>query len=157
RSESNGYVFSQEEVIPLVGSLEPRSQNSLIVPIQVIGTNVGEIQLTDDVDRKWSTADAEIIDATMLRVGQHIENLRLLAQAEKYRQEAEQVSRRLTREGWGTYLQTRSTLASGYSYNLNEVTPFETVVESNHFLSQPITVHDETIGELLINDDHADS
>jgi signal transduction histidine kinase len=155
RSENIGYVFSQDEVIPLVGSYEPKSQSSLVVPIQVIGTNVGEIQLTDDTDRKWSTGDAEIIDATMLRVGQHIENLRLLAQAEKYRQEAEQVSRRLTREGWGTFLQARSNLESGYFYDHNEVKPFNTIVESNHFLTQPITVRDETIGELLINSEQA--
>ena len=38
------------------------------------------------------------------RVAQHLENLRLLAQAERYRAEAEEAARRLTREGWESYL-----------------------------------------------------
>ena len=56
------------------------------------------------------------LQSTAEKLSQHIEGLRLLAQAEKYRQEAEQTTRRLTREGWEGYLQTRSSLAAGYSF-----------------------------------------
>jgi hypothetical protein len=47
----------------------------------------------------------------------------LLAQAEKYRTEAEQVSRRLTKEGWQEFLRTRTELADGYLYDKNQVQP----------------------------------
>lgn len=156
RHESIGYVFNQDEVIPLVESQSPSMENSLVVPIEVTGANVGEVQLVDKADRIWTAEEKEIVQSAVSRVGQHIENLRLLAEADKYRQEAEQVSRRLTREGWGTYLQTRSEIVSGYSYNLNEIKPLNGTVESDKALTKPITVRDETIGELLINADNID-
>ncbi|MBC7879074.1 MAG: GAF domain-containing protein [Anaerolineales bacterium] len=152
-NESIGYVFSQDEIIPLVEAQSPAFEGNLTVPIEVTGANIGEVQLTDEVDRKWTDAEIEIVQATVARAGQHIENLRLLAQADRYRAEAEQVSRRLTREGWDTYVQTRSNLASGYSYNLNEVSSSDQSIENDASLTQtrPITVRDETIGELSIN------
>jgi PAS domain S-box-containing protein len=158
RNESIGYVFNQDEVIPLVESQSSAFDSNLIVPIEVTGAIVGEVQLNDEADRKWTDAEMEIVRATVSRAGQHIENLRLLAQADRYRAEAEQVSRRLTREGWNTYLQTRGNLASGYSYNLNEVKPLDKTVENNRVLTQarPITVRDETIGELFVNADNTD-
>ena len=158
RSESIGYVFNQNEVLPLVEAQSPSFDNMLTVPIKITGANVGEVQLADEGNRKWTEAETEIVQAAVSRVGQHIENLRLLAQADRYRAEAEQVSRRLTREGWETYLQTRNNLASGYSYNLNEIKPLDKSVESNASLTQtrPINVRDETIGELLINAENVD-
>ena len=135
RNESIGYIFNQDEVLPLVETQSPIFENTLTVPIEITGTNVGEVQLADQADRKWTAEEKEIVQATVSRVGQHIENLRLLAQAEQYRDEAEQISRRLTREGWGTYLQTRSNLASGYSYNLSEVKSLDKTVENSPILN----------------------
>ena len=95
---------------------------------------------------------------TVARAAQHIESLRLLAQADRYRADAELVSRRLTREGWETYLQTRSNLASGYSYNLNEIKTLDTTVENDPAVTQIelITIRDETVGELVINTENVE-
>ena len=84
------------------------------------GATVGSIQVAQD-EREWTSSETRIIQSTADQLAQHIENLRLLSQAEKYRQEAEQTTRRLTREGWEGYLQTRTALAEGYSFNPNEV------------------------------------
>ena len=46
----------------------------------------------------------ELVNTVARQVAQQIENLRLLDSAERYRAEAEQASRRLTREGWKDYM-----------------------------------------------------
>ncbi len=153
RSENIGYVYNQNEVQPFVETQGSSPANSLAVPIEISGANVGEIRLADEENRQWTAAEIQVVRATVARVGQHIENLRLLAQAERYRAEAEQVSRRLTSEGWNEYLKTRHDLAAGYIYDQNQVQPLQT---SHRAVSQPaishsLIVHDQPIGELIVN------
>ncbi len=104
RNESIGFIYSQNEVQPLDEAQNPAPKNAITMPIQVSGATVGEVQLVDQESREWTPGEMQVIRATVFRVAQHIENLRLLAQAERYRAEAEQVSRRLTSEGWNEYL-----------------------------------------------------
>src|SRR5206468_2031894 len=122
-------------------------------PISVVGTEVGMIQLEKEVDDIWTEDESEVARATANLLAHHLENLRLLAQAEQYRFEAEQVSRRLTREGWNTFLQNRDQSNTAYMYNLNEVQPFSG--DGNHrsekSLKQLLVVRDEPIGELTVD------
>ena len=157
RGEKIGYVFDQTEVKPIERKSKARSENALNIPITVTGATVGTIQVAQD-EREWTTSETQIVQSTAEQLAQHIENLRLLSQAEKYRQEAEQTTRRLTREGWQGYLQTRNALAAGYSFDPNEVKLENEVfeIESSSTLSLPITVRDEAIGELMINVDNID-
>jgi len=158
RSENIGYVFSQEEVLPLVETQSRKFDNTLVVPIQVTGANIGEVQLADEATRTWTSADTEIVQTAMTYVAQHIENLRLLAQAERYRNEAEQVSRRLTMEGWSEYIRTRKELAEGYLYDQNQVQPWagNGSTEFAPALSYPLNVRDEAIGEVLVDIENND-
>ena len=163
RSESLGYAYNQEEIVPLAQTQATQFDNQLVMPIQVAGTNVGEVQLEGEVNRQWSNDEAELVRAAMEQVAQHIENLRLLAQAEKYRSEAEQVSRRLTNEGWQEFLRTRTELADGYEYSKNEVQPMNGNGhhhEESPALSYPLVVRDEAIGKFMlesINDSDLDT
>ena len=152
RSEAIGYVFNQNEVLPLPDTQNFQYENTLTIPIMIAGANVGQIQLADEADRKWTTTETEIAQAAMSYVGQHIETLRLLAQADRYRSEAEQVSRRLTSEGWKEYLRTRTELADGYMYSKNKVQPLNGngINESTPAVSYPLVVRDEPIGELML-------
>ncbi len=153
RSEKFGYIFNQNEVIPLVNhSDESRNGHALHAPLSVSGVEIGKIHIVDDPDRKWTTTEADIIHNTATQLSRHIENLRLLAQSEKYRLEAEQVSRRLTREGWESYLQVKETLSDGYIYSSNQVQSLEVNDSQNvqPSLSRPLIVHDEAIGELAV-------
>ena len=153
RSENMGYVFDQNDVSPWVEAQSSSLDNSLVIPFQVTGASIGEIRLTDEDNRVWTQSDRELVEASVERVSQHIENLRLLAQAESYRSEAEQVSRRLTSEGWNEYLRTRKELASGYMYNQDKV---QSLNGNGHngstpALSYPLVVRDETIGEVMVS------
>ncbi|MCZ2121753.1 MAG: GAF domain-containing protein [Anaerolineales bacterium] len=154
RSESIGYIFNQEEILPLVETAQKQTHphEALIVPIQVVGAHVGEIQLIDTRNRKWSTSDAEIIDAVALQVAQHIDSLRLLAQSEKYRSEAEQISKRLTREAWDDYINLKNNAATGFIYEQNKVELFDEQHNGTKslFTTRPVYVRNEQIGELEV-------
>lgn len=153
RSEKTSYIFNQIEVIPYVNLQEDISElNSLHAPISVAGVEIGKIHIVDSPERKWTPTEADIIDNTATQLSRHIENLRLLAQSEKYRLNAEEASKRLTREGWQEYLQSRKEMAHGYIYNQNQVQPLQDNKNGKEAVYvHPIHVREELIGELAVD------
>ena len=98
---------------------------TLRVPLTVAGKPIGTTpghwrRQRVDARRRRTSANS-----TAAQLAQHIDGLRLLAQAQKYRAEAEQAVRRLTREGWKTYQEARDEIRMGYVFDLNQVKPFE--------------------------------
>ncbi len=89
---------------PLHQLPKSRRNRPFTVPISITGAKVGTIQLTRAAGEGWTENESEIAQAAADLLARQIENLRLLAQAEQYRFEAEQVSRRLTHEGWEFFL-----------------------------------------------------
>ena len=81
-------------------------------PLQIGDAILGSLQLEGDTD--WSEAEEQILASIAQQVTQHVENLRLLEQAEQYRAEAEQATRQLTHEGWEAYLQSPSAPARAF-------------------------------------------
>lgn len=155
RSEKIGYIFNQNEVLPLVGKVDDTQHvNSLNAPLQVAGAEIGRLHLTDSPDRRWTPAELDIIQTAAAQLSRHIESLRLLATADKFRDEAEQAVRHLTREGWDQYLKIRETLIGGFAYDLNSVQPIPANVSTEHdaVLQQPIKVRNEALGELVADE-----
>ncbi len=152
RSERIGFSYAQEEVIPLVevDSAPAQGEDMLVAPIELAGTKIGEIRLGDEPGRAWTASEREIIQATAAQVAQHLENLRLLAQAESYRAEAEQAIRRLTREGWDEYLRQSREMQTGYLYDGERVSPTTQPDDLDAALSCDIKVRGESIGQLSI-------
>jgi GAF domain-containing protein len=152
RSERIGFSYAQEEVIPLVevDSAPAQGEDMLVTPIELAGAKIGEICLEDEPGRAWTASENEIIQATAAQVAQHIENLRLLAQAERYRVEAEQSIRRLTRESWDEYLHQSQEMQTGFLYDGEKVSPVAQPDDLEAALSCDIKVHGEPIGQLSI-------
>jgi len=153
--ERMGFAFDQSSIVRLEGeSITTAASEGYSVPISVTGTKIGAIQFGQEPNRIWTNSESELIEGTATQLAQHIENLRLLAQAEKYRAEAEQAVRRLTREGWDTYLQPGSQETAGFKYDLNEVSPLNVGENDNQtpVKHQALKVRDEVIGELSIQD-----
>jgi len=151
RGQRIGFVFDQYQTAPLkVKTLTDLvAENALQAPIDISGARLGAIQLNRDPQQTWGEREAEILQATAKQLAQHIDNLRLLAQAERYRAEAEQAVRRLTREGWGSYLQRRGEQAPGYMFDLVEVRVLDPKGNGSFSaLKQPLTVRGEVVGEL---------
>ncbi len=149
RSERIGFAFNMAGVTPLEEPLsEPASAQELEVPITIAGEPVGRFRI--EPERALDAADAEFVSQVARQVGEQIQNLRLLAQAEQYRQEAEQVVQRLTREGWESYQHSQDEERLGYVYDRQMVSPL--VSELNDYPERasllPLQVRGEQIGEL---------
>lgn len=149
-----GFAYDQNNVIRLNGDeSSAASQESLTSPLTVMGAKLGVIKVASQQDRGWTPEDAEIVHAAATQLAQHIENLRLLAQAKRYQVQAEQAVRRLTWEGWDTYLRTNGKEETGYSYDLNRVQPLS--ANGNHHidpsLQHSLIIGDEPIGQLELD------
>lgn len=160
REEKVGYVYNQSEVAPLAKMEDGSAQgNTLHTSIKVAGAEIGGIQVSDDSNRKWTPTEAAVLNETAAQLSRHIENLRLLAQSDKYRLEAEEISNRLTREGWKEYLTSRKNLAEGYIYENNKVQALIAARESGSksIQSYPIYIREEHIGSLSVDPKDADA
>jgi PAS domain S-box-containing protein len=153
RSEKIGFTFNRKEVLSVKDTQTSTFDNVFAIPIEITGAKVGEIRLADEAKRTWTNAEKEVVAATASRVAQHIENLRLLAQAEQYRSEAEEVLRRLTREGWENYKHSVANEMPGYMFNLVDVQPLSANGNGHHpqTVKQPLFVRNESIGELAVD------
>jgi GAF domain-containing protein len=149
-----GFTFDQNKVIRLKPeSLSRTSKDQAVsIPIAITGTQVGEIQLPAENDRTWTQNEIDLIKTTSAQLAQHIDNLRLLAQADQYRAEAQQAVRRLTREGWDNYLQTYGEAEPGFVFDLTEVKALdeENNEAANPSIKHPMIVREEMIGEITV-------
>jgi len=154
RSEHLGFTYDQAALKPLNEPLKTDRHPGLAAPITITGESVGTIQIEGDAQRAWTQDEAELVTLVARQVAQQVENLRLLAQAEEARAEAEQATRRLTREGWETYLQSAQNVTEGYAYDLNQVRPLTAEAampgDGEAPLVQALTVQGEAIGELIV-------
>jgi len=123
---------------------------SLVAPISVTGQPIGSLMV--DVDETRQTPQTiELVNIVARQVAQQVENLRLLESAERYRFEAEESARRLTREGWEEYFSTKANQSLSYLYDLQEVrTSDQGALPEDSALAIPIKVRDETIGKLAV-------
>ena len=147
QNERIGYAYDQNGVEPCLDPAPP--QVTYQESVEVMDTQVGRVMLQTDEGHALSDDEQALVSAVARQVGQQVENLRLLADAARARAEAEDASRRLTREGWSGFAQANADLTPGYVYDLNQVSPL-TSQPQNVSLSQPLMVRGEVIGELAV-------
>jgi GAF domain-containing protein len=156
RSERLGFVLEGDDIQPLNSSIAPEDETRVLAAtIEIADEPIGAIRLERaESGDGWSEADAEIVSLVSRQVADRIEGLRLLAQAERYRQESEEAARRLTREGWQDFMAEGRNFDLGYVYDNNRVLPLRSADEDGrgHGFSQPLQVRDEVIGELVLED-----
>src|SRR5690606_32889254 len=85
---------------PDLKMIEEGSDGALSAEIELNRVPIGEIRLKAQPQQRWTAQDVEIVEHVAGLVAQQVENLRLLAEAERYREEAETALRRLTQESW---------------------------------------------------------
>jgi methyl-accepting chemotaxis protein len=154
RPEHLGFMFEQNQVTPLADDAAPfESKNALVEPIALTGEQIGA--LTIELDDAARTPQVEqLIGIVARQVAQQLENVRLLDAAERYRLEAEQVARRMTRQGWEQYFSNKQSKALSYMYDRNEVKAHQWAAEQNPAggVSIPLKSRDEQIGNLAVLD-----
>lgn len=153
RPEQTGFVFERNQVKVLEAAAEPPTGNqedSLAAPISVTGQPIGSLVVEVDETRQ-TPQTIELVNIVARQVAQQIENLRLLESAERYRFEAEESARRLTREGWQEYFSAKANQSLSYLYDLQEVRASDQgALPEDSALAIPIKVRDETIGKLAV-------
>ncbi len=162
RGEVLGYTYDDQQIEPLQEPLpESRGGRDLEMPIVVAGQTLGAVRVTGDGSHRWSRNDSELVAAVADQVARQVENLRLLAEADQYRADAEAATRRLIREGWQSYRQERPEAVSGYQYDRSRVKPLPQPPEPNgegdgeagpagSNLSQPLVIRGQTVGRLEV-------
>jgi GAF domain-containing protein len=151
KPEETGFVFEHNKIAPLTQE-QAEGENATAAPITVTGETLGKLVVEMEGGSPIARTD-ELVNAVARQVAQHIENLRLLDSAERYRAEAEQASRRLTHEGWQDYMFDSAAKGLGYIYDLNEVRPFKQDEEKQveeAGISLPLKVRDETVGRIIV-------
>jgi len=144
-----GYTYDPAGLAPLEGALPAPEADSLTASLAVAGAAVGEIRLQPAADRAWTDDDSELTSAVARQASLQIENLRLLAEAERYRAEAELATRRLTREGWQAQLESQAGAALSFVYDQTQVQPLTAEAGGPPAdFTQPLAVHGQTIGTL---------
>ncbi len=152
QDERIGYVYDQNSVTPLVGA--PAGDIDFQETVKVLDEQVGRLYLKADPHRPLTEDDKLLVTAVASRMGQQVENLRLLADASRARAEAEEATRRLTREGWQAYAEQQTArfagqIAHGFVYDTNRVSPLlETQQDVSY--SEPLMVRGESIGQLAV-------
>jgi GAF domain-containing protein len=151
KPEMTGFLYEGDQITTLTEmplSVDSAASSSAIsVDIAFGGERFGSLVVETDKPTQGSRA-AELLNNVARQVAQQIENLRLLDSADRYRQDAEQAMRRLTRQGWET-AQAQGA-AMGYLYRDYKVQPFTEMGEGENLRTFPITVSDEPIGEIAV-------
>jgi GAF domain-containing protein/HAMP domain-containing protein len=147
--EETGFVFEQNKISPITGqsTLTP-NENALTASIAVTGEALGNLVVEMAGPSPIARTD-ELVHTVARQVAQQIESLRLLDSAERYRFEAEEASRRLTRESWQDYAANVDKSMS-YFYDLKEVRPYTGQNQPDEGLALPLKVRDETVGQLVV-------
>lgn len=122
---------------------------AITVPIAVAGEEaIGLLRVEAGDRRGWSPDDVELVEAVARQIAEQVDDLRLIAQAEQYRAEAEDAVRRLTREGWLTHL-AEADQPPAYVYNGEQVLAGDATT-ADTWRPQPLTLRGEPLGEIAI-------
>ncbi len=150
QSERVGYAYDQNAVTPF---LESPHNEGYQEDVQVMDEQVGTVFLKPDPSRPLTEDDKEMVASIARQVAQQVENIRLLADASRARAEAEEATRRLSRESWQAYTAQHDASDLGFVYNANQVLPLNAApLPQKVTFSQPLTVRGETIGQLAVAD-----
>jgi GAF domain-containing protein/HAMP domain-containing protein len=162
RPEHIGYIYDQNKVVPIaeVDSLPLAvDNNTLTAPISVTGESLGTLTVQLGEGKRNEQA-FELVNTVARQVAQQVESLRLLDSAERYRFKAEQASRRLTHEGWKSYLDTKTSESLSYFYDLKDVKPYDQKNKNEAecpAFTLPLKVRDETVGNFSIQEFDSDN
>ena len=155
RNEHIGYAYESGNIVPIEDALSIQTDSdALTIPILVTGAPIGSIQIQGRKNQPWSRDEKEIASAVAEQIARQVESMRLLAEADYYRTEAEEASRRLTREGWEEYLTEHEPQEGGFVYDLNRVNPLTAEPNGDKSagttLAQALMVRGEAVGRLEV-------
>ncbi|NCP86021.1 MAG: hypothetical protein CO094_09230 [Anaerolineae bacterium CG_4_9_14_3_um_filter_57_17] len=151
--EQVGYTYTGDKLEPLqISTLTGLDvQHALHIPLTETGETVGVMYIEPPADRKWLTDDSDLAESVVQQVSLQIQSLRLLAEAERARAEAQAATRRFSHVSWQNYLDAiHQNEQVGYSYDQNAVAPFNESLPAEADFEQTVQVMDDQVGQLYL-------
>jgi signal transduction histidine kinase len=144
--ERIGYAYDQEAVEPFTQPSPEQYDHE--ETMQVLDQQIGRFFIKGN--GALTEEDKSLISAIAKQVGQQVESIRLLADASRARAEAEEATRRLTRQNWETYTGQEDAV-TGFVYDSIKVSPLgNESISPAVVLEQPLIVRGEAIGQLAV-------
>ncbi len=155
RPEQIAWTYDAEKETVLPGEPEETAAGANVwqIPVTVGEETIGVIQV--EAESSHSKEMAALLQAAGQQIGSHLESLRLLDEAERYRLEAEAAARRLAHEGWEVFLQDKEVV--GYEYEGANVRPLDQTAAAGPETAASaarysLTAHGQPVGRVEIID-----
>ena len=151
--EAVGFVYSGNEVRPVRGDQpEVRKEADVIKsPLTSSGQTIGEVQVARSPENPLTPDDIKLADTVAQQASLQIENLRLLAAAERARAEAEDATHQFTHRNWANFLDAiHNSERIGYAYDQAAVEPFTQPAPSQYDHEEVMQVLDQQVGRLFV-------
>ncbi|MCZ2127517.1 MAG: hypothetical protein LC099_07070 [Anaerolineales bacterium] len=151
--EKIGFAFSGDKVSTLRGGQPPIPSEAKVVqtPLVAGAESIGAVKIVAPENRPLSEEDRHLTDAVAKQVSTQIENLRLLAAAERARAEAEEATHQFTHRNWANYLDAiQNAERIGYAYDQSAVEAFTAREPAAYDHAEIMETLDEQIGRIYI-------
>jgi signal transduction histidine kinase len=148
-----GFVFSdgKVEVLSDSANISSDTENTFLSPLSTNGQAIGAVQITPRPNRQLTEDQILVANTIAQQASLQIENLRLLATAERSRAEAESATRRFIHEGWDSYLDAiHQSRRVGYEYDQASIFPNTHDLQVDGGVHAPLQVMNEQVGVLYI-------
>ena len=120
-----------------VDTSEEKLENILKTPLTASGETIGEMKVEPPSEREWTAEETNLANAVAQQVSLQIQNLRLLAAAERARAEAQAANRQFTHQNWESFMDgIRNSERIGYAYDQASVAPFGESAPAEHDYSR---------------------
>jgi len=156
--EEVGFAYSDDQVMPIRGTRSSVQNEAEMVrtPLTFSGKTIGEVQVAQPSERQLTEDDIKVANAIAQQASLQIENLRLLASAERARAEAEDATHQFTHRNWANFLDAiHNSERIGYAYDQAAVEPFMEPAPVEYDHEETMQVLDQQIGKLFIKGNNA--
>jgi len=149
QNEKIGYAYDQASVIPFLDEADPDTYQATV---KVMEEQIGRLAVKRATEDSLSDNDKKMVTSVAAQVAQQVENLRLLADAARAREEAEKATRRLVREGWESFAgRNEEKQAFGFIYDTIKVAPKkDATLPNNVTFAVPLEASGAEIGQLAV-------
>jgi GAF domain-containing protein len=146
-----------DEPVRFANPLLPKTRSEMALPLRIGGRVLGALDIQSAQAQAFDSDDITALQGMADQIAVALENARLFQQAQTSLQEFEQANRLLTQQGWQVFLQARpAEFAEFHQTGAEALTPADMDGASQAFDAQrpmycvPLTVHDQVIGELVV-------
>jgi len=156
RAFETGQAFRVEDYTAWSGRAltETSIHVAMAVPLIWQGKPIGALALTrEKIGHLFTGEDERMTQLFASQAASAIENIRAFERTQHTLRELDTLTRRLTREGWQTYLTETERHRVGYVFEADHLVPLrdngQSEYEAEKTFVQPVILHGERIGQLV--------